>query len=124
MKRLNITAKIWLSIGVFVLGFIFSTILGQIQGLSTEADLRTTSEALFPAAQRAQVAESAFQRMVKEFSDAVMTQDASKVTHASEEGQRVVEGLHAVAAVSGLAEGRAAEAGQLATTVDRFLTDA
>ena len=88
MRRLNITAKIWLSIGVFVLGFIFSTLLGQVQGVSTEAALRNTSEALFPAAQRAQEAESAFQRMVKNFSDAVMTQDASGLTRAAEEGRR------------------------------------
>jgi len=54
MNHLNITAKIWLSIGVFVLGSVISTILGQVQGLNTESTLRTTSEALFPAAQRSQ----------------------------------------------------------------------
>ena len=52
MTRLNITAKIWLSIGVFVLGFVVSTVLEQVQGLSTEGTLRTTAQALFPAAQR------------------------------------------------------------------------
>ena len=47
MNHFNITAKIWLSIGVFVLGFVLATALGQIQGHSTENTLRSTSEALF-----------------------------------------------------------------------------
>ena len=48
MNRLTITAKIWLSIGIFVVGFVLSTALGQIQGRSTESALRLSSEALFP----------------------------------------------------------------------------
>ena len=63
MRRLNITAKIWLSVGVFILGYVISTALGQIQGAEARASLRATSDALFPAAQRSQEAESAFQRM-------------------------------------------------------------
>jgi methyl-accepting chemotaxis protein len=124
MSRLNITAKIWLSIGVFVLGYVLATILGQVQGLSTERTLRTTSSALFPAAQRTQEAESAFQRMVKGFSDAVMTQDASGVDRASEEGRQVVAGLKAMAGVDGLSAERAAEAGKLAISIDAFLNEA
>ena len=124
MKRMNITAKIWLSIGVFVLGYVIATTLGQLQGLSTEATLRTTSNALFPAAQRSQEAESAFQRMVKGFSDAVMTQDASGVDRAAEEGRQVVAGLKAVAGVEGLSAERAADARRLAASIDEFLGDA
>jgi len=40
---LSITAKIWLSIGIFTLGFVLSTFLGQVQGRATEKALRTTS---------------------------------------------------------------------------------
>ena len=54
MHRLNITAKIWLSVGVFILGYMLSMALGQMQGREARASLRTTSEALFPAAQRSQ----------------------------------------------------------------------
>jgi hypothetical protein len=32
VHRLNITAKIWLSVGVFILGNVLSTGLSQIQG--------------------------------------------------------------------------------------------
>lgn len=124
MRRLNITAKIWLSIGVFVLGFVISTVLGQVQGLLTEGALRTTSEELFPAAQRSQEAEFAFQRMVKEFSDSVLTQDVSGLDRASLEGRGVVEGLSAVAAIRGLPAEQSKGARKLASSIEQFLGDA
>ena len=40
MRRMNITTKIWLSVGVFALGFVLSTTLGQIQGLLAERELQ------------------------------------------------------------------------------------
>jgi methyl-accepting chemotaxis protein len=120
MKRLNITAKIWLSIGVFVLGFVVATILGYVQGLNTEDTLRSTLEALFPAAQRSQEAAAGFQRMATGFSDAVMVQDATGLKRADVEGQGVVDGLITLAAVKGLAPERAAEASRLSSAVKAF----
>jgi hypothetical protein len=102
MHRLNITAKIWLSVGVFILGNVFSTGLSQIQGSEARTSLRTTSAALFPAAQRSQEAESAFQRMVKGFGDAVITQDSGGLDRAAEDGRQTVAALKAVAAIPGL----------------------
>jgi len=124
VKRLNLTTKIWLSIGVFVIGFVFSTVLGQIQNLITESALHNTSDALFPAAQRAQEAESAFQRMVKGFSDAVMTQDASAVEKACEEGRQVAASLRTAAAIDGLSQERIGEIGKMAGSVEQFVGDA
>jgi hypothetical protein len=54
MHRLNITTKIWLSVGVFILGYVLSTALSQVQGNQARTSLRATSEGLFPAAQRSQ----------------------------------------------------------------------
>jgi len=124
MTRLNITAKIWLSIGVFVLGFVLSTVLEQVQGLAMEGTLRGTSQALFPAAQRSQENEAAFQSMVKGFSDAVLVQDASGLERAAEEGRKVIDGLNTLAAIKGLSADRSEEAGKLASSVDRYLADA
>ena len=124
MTRLNITAKIWLSIGVFVLGYVISTVLGQVQGLGTEGVLRTTSEALFPAVQRSQDNEAAFQRMVKALGDAVLVQDASGLDRASEEGRHVGEGLNAIAAIKGLPAERAEEARRLAASIEQYVGDA
>jgi len=124
MKRLNITAKIWLSIGIFVLGFVLATVLSQVQGLTTEATMRATSEALFPAAQQSQAAETAFQGAVKGFADAVVMQDAAGLDRAAEDGRKAVEGLHALASASGLSAERTAQAADLASTAGQFLKNA
>jgi methyl-accepting chemotaxis protein len=124
MKRLNMTVKIWLSIGIFVLGYVLATVLGQVEGLNTESTMRATSDALFPAAQQSQAAETAFQGAVKGFSDAVVIQDADGLERAAEDGRKMVEGLHALAAIGGLSAERTGQAGQLASTADQFLRDA
>jgi methyl-accepting chemotaxis protein len=124
MNRLNITAKIWMSIGVFILGYVLSTALGQLQNRSMEASLRDASVALFPAAQRSQESEAAFQRMVKAFSDAVMTQDASAIERASDDGRQVVTALQGMAGIEGLSPERSRQSAELATTVDRLANDA
>ncbi len=124
MHRLNITAKIWLSVGVFILGYMLSTALTQIQGREARTSLRAASEGLFPAAQRSQEAEGAFQRMVKGFGDAVIMQDASGLDRAGADGQQAVAALKAIAAIQGLSAERSAEAGRLASTVEQILGDA
>lgn len=123
-RGLNITAKIWLSVGVFILGYVLSTALSQIQDGDARVSLRTTSQALFPAAQKSQEAESAFQRMVKDFGDAVVTQDASGLDRAADDGRQVVAALKAVAAIPGLAAERSAEAARLAISIDQVLSHA
>ena len=46
MRRLGITAKIWLSIGVFVLGALAALGVGQVQGLVSEQRLAATNDAI------------------------------------------------------------------------------
>jgi methyl-accepting chemotaxis protein len=124
MRRMNITAKIWLSVGVFALGFVLSISLGQLQGLLTERELGVTASALFPAAQKSQDAQASFERMLKGFGDAVITQDAAGLDHAAEDGGQAVEQLKAVAAIPGLSPQREDEAARLANNVQQLLTDA
>jgi methyl-accepting chemotaxis protein len=124
MRRMNITAKIWLSVGVFALGFVLSISLGQLQGLLTERELGVTASALFPAAQKSQDAQASFERMLKGFGDAVITQDAAGLDHAAEDGGQAVEQLKAVAAIPGLSPEREDEAVRLANNVQQLLTDA
>jgi methyl-accepting chemotaxis protein len=118
------TRKIWLSIAVFVLGYVISVGRDQIDGVRTEGDLRVASEALFPAAQRTQQAEAAFQRAVKLFSDAVMVQDAGLLDGAVNDARSVVDDLSAAAAVGGLPAERSAEARALANSLEAFYKDA
>jgi methyl-accepting chemotaxis protein len=124
MGRLNITAKIWLSVGVYILGYVLSTTLGQVQGRDARSSLRATSEALFPAAQRSQEAEAAFQRMVQGFGDAVVMQAAEGLDRASEEGRKAVSALQSIAAIRGLPAERTQAAAQLASSLEQLITDA
>lgn len=124
MRHLNITAKIWLSIGVFVLGYVLSTGLSQVKDREARVSLRVTSEALFPAAQSSQDAQSAFERMVKGFGDAVITQDASGIDRAAEDGRRSVVALKAISAIPDLSHERSEAAHRLALSVEQVLTDA
>jgi methyl-accepting chemotaxis protein len=124
MRRLNMTSKIWLSVWVFILGYMLSTTLSQVQGREARTSLRATSEALFPAAQRSQEAEAAFQRMVKGFGDAVIMQDSSGLERAAGDGQQTAAALRAISAIPSLAPERTAAAGKLAAAVDQILNDA
>jgi len=124
MRRTSITTKIWLSVGVFALGFVLSTTLGQIQGVLTEQELGTTSAALFPAAQKSQDAQAAFERMLKGFGDAVITQDPAALGRAGDDGGLAAQELKGLAAIQGLAPERLVEAQKLATSVQQLLDDA
>ncbi len=124
MRRASITTKIWLSIGIFVLGFIVSVALGQIQGLDGERILRAASEASFPAVQRSTQAQAAFHRALKDFSEAFVVQNASELEHAVEEGQSAVADLKAVAAIKNLPPLRRRESTSLALSLEQFLNKA
>lgn len=124
MHRSSITVRIWLSVGIFIFGYVLSTILAQITDRQARVSLRVTSEALFPAAQRSQEAESAFQRMVKGFADAVVMQDPSGLDRAAQSGEQAAAALRSVAAIPGLAAERGAAATTLAKQLDRLLEQA
>jgi len=124
MHRSSITTKIWLSVGIFILGYVLSTSLGQIRDSQARQSLRVASDALFPAAQRSQGAESAFQRMVKGFADAVIMQDLSGLDRAAESGKQAATDLRSLAAIQGLAGERSAAAAQLANQLDQLLAEA
>src|ERR1700733_344104 len=110
MARLSITAKIWLSIGIFIVGFMLSTALEQVEGIKSENGLRVTAEVLFPAARDSHEANAAFQNMVKEFKDAVVIEDLSALGRGANDGRHVIECLRALSTIKNLSSDRAAEA--------------
>ena len=123
-KKLSITWRIWLSIGIFIVGFVSSTVLVQVQGIAREDALEITSEALFPAAQESQDAEDAFHRAVRAFRDGVVIQDASGLDRAMQEGLEAVENLQAMASLEKLSSARSETAKSLAGRLRHFLPKA
>ncbi|MEO8096569.1 MAG: response regulator [Acidobacteriota bacterium] len=124
MSSPGISTKIWLSLGIFVLGFVFITLLLQMQGQEREQALRETSEAAFPAAQAAQDAEAAFQNSVRAFSDAVVLQDEPSLDQAVAEGRRALDDLRKVSSLAHLNDIRRRMAERTAVQLARFLEDA
>ena len=119
-----IAVKIWLSIGIFVVGFIISTAIGQRQGLSRERALTAISDSLFPADQTSQKAQTAFHNAVKGFNNALLIQDISELDIAEREGHTAALELQKIGAIRGLAAGRAESAGNLSGLVNRFVREA
>jgi len=124
MRNLSITLKIWLSVGVFILGYMISTSLSQLQNYAERSSLSTTSAALFPAAQQSQQADAAFQRQVTDFGNAAMTQDASSVDKAVADGQEAIAAIQSIASIPGLPADRVKDATALASSLQQLLSDA
>lgn len=99
-------------------------VLHQIQGRDTEQSLQAASEALFPAEQKTQEAEAAFDRAVKEFGDAVISQDGAGVNRAAESGRIAVANLNAVGDIAGLPADGAMQTKKLAGSVENFVGNA
>jgi methyl-accepting chemotaxis protein/methyl-accepting chemotaxis protein-1 (serine sensor receptor) len=123
MRNLSITAKIWLSVGIFILGYVISMSLSQMQSRETRAFLTTSSDALFPAAQQSQQAEAAFHEEVTEFSNAAVMQDASRIERAAGDGQEAIAALKSIAAIPGISAERSRDAEGLASTLEQLLGD-
>src|SRR5258706_10749861 len=121
MAHLSITTKIWLSIGIFVAGFMLSTIVQQVEGIKTEDGLRVTAETLLPAARKSHEANAGFQNTVQEFKDVVVIGDLSALERGADEGRRVVACLRDLAAIGSLSMGRASETNELIPLLERFL---
>jgi methyl-accepting chemotaxis protein len=123
MSRWSITRKIWLSSSVFILGFVLLTVVVQVQDRTTEESLRRASGALVPAAREAQMAEAAFQRAIKGFSNAIILQDAAALDRPARDGASAVEILHHIGSFRGLPPERLREIGGLARAVADLLRE-
>ena len=122
LRRLSLAARIWLSIGIFLVGFVFITAVDQIQGLQTEQRLHTASQVLFPGALLGQRSEAAFKRAQKLMEAAVIMQDTSGLDRAMIEGQTTEDNLQALAAIHGLPPAYRSEAEGLRVRIGRFLS--
>jgi methyl-accepting chemotaxis protein len=123
MARLNITAKIWLSIAVFVLGTLVAVGIGQVQAMAGEGRLAYTNAVLFPAAQHGQEAEALVQRMAKGFGDAVVLEDETALEQAGQDGIAAATLLKQTAELFAADRERAAALRELAASVEKLVED-
>jgi methyl-accepting chemotaxis protein len=117
MKRLGIKAKMWMSIGIFAAGYVVFLVLLQWTSSETQEHLQVASGSLFPAALSSQEASAGFERMVKRYNDAVLTQDRKALAKADEEAEAVSSALHSVQEKTSFREERQQ---QMTTLMQRF----
>jgi len=96
VKNMGIRAKLLLSIGSLAFGYLIFWGLIQWTGNTMQTHLRTASESLFPAALASQEAEAGFQKLTKDYKDAVLMQDASALALADADARKVSAQLQAV----------------------------
>jgi hypothetical protein len=104
-RAFSIAQKIWFSLGILVLGYLFSMVLGFILGTRTEFRLVGVSEYLFPASQQSQKALTAFNAQITLYSDAVSLGELSLIESASTKTDEIKGLLQYILDLKGL-EGR------------------
>jgi PAS domain S-box-containing protein len=124
MTRARIQTRVWLSIGIFVLGFLLTTVVSQVERRRAERGLADIAEAVLPAAQGGHDAEDAFQRVVKAYSEVFVMEDRSGLDRAAAEGNRALEALERIGATREASAEHTATARRVAITLRRFLGDA
>jgi len=96
MLQLGMKAKIWLGLGVLGAGYVVFLLLVQWTATQSQSHLTVASGALFPAALSSQEADAAFQRMIKSYSDAVVTQNPAALTKADTDAETALAALQNV----------------------------
>jgi methyl-accepting chemotaxis protein len=89
MKNLSIRWKLIISMGGMTFGYLLFFGLVTWTGADMQRHMRVASDSLFPAALAGQKADSGFQKLTKDYKDAVLTQDPRSLTLADEDAQTV-----------------------------------
>ena len=103
-RSFGISAKIWLSLGILVFGYLGSMMLGFFLGRQAELRLHMVSEYLFPAAKQSQLALVAFKEEIKFFDDVVVLGEESFIASAKEKGKDAHDFLTNVVAIKGISQ--------------------
>ncbi len=117
-KKLTIAQKIWLSISILVLGYLFSMVLGFYLGEQIESRLLVVSDLCFPLAQKSEMALTDFKEVVRLLGDAVVFGDQERVVKAGHVTEKTRDTLMAMAQICSQPGGDGCEA--IVDTVTRL----
>ena len=96
MRNLGIGTKLLFSTGILAFGYLLFLGLVQWTGGTIRHHLRIASDSLFPAALAGQEAQAGFQKLTKDYKDAVLLQDAKALVTADQDAQKVTSNLQIV----------------------------
>ena len=98
MRNLAIGTKLLFSIGGLAFGYLLFLGLVQWTGGTIQHHLRIAADSLFPAALAGQEAQAGFQKLTKDYKDAVLLQDTKSLAIADQDAQTVTSKLQIVLA--------------------------
>jgi methyl-accepting chemotaxis protein len=96
MKNLGIGLKLLFSIGGLAFGYLLFLGLVQWTSGTIQHHLRIAADSLFPAALAGQEAQAGFQKLTKDYKDAVVLQDTKTLGIADQDAQTVTSKLQIV----------------------------
>jgi len=94
--RFKIITKIWFSIGILVIGYLISTIIGFGLGSITEIRIERLSAFLFPATTSIGLAKSAFKEQMDLYEDTVMSGEEIFVESAKKNAAKGIEAIQKI----------------------------
>jgi PAS domain S-box-containing protein len=109
-SRFKIITKIWLSIGILIIGYLISTIIGFALGSITEKRIEIVSDFLFPGTTESREAKSAFKEQMDLYEDAVMSGEEIFVDAAQKKADKGIQALKHILILEGLSEDKKKEA--------------
>lgn len=89
MNGLGIRGKMLLCVGSLAAGYLVFFLMIQWTSTTTEKHLETVSKSVYPAAFSIEHAQAAFQKLNKDYKDAVLLQDQKALVAADEDAARV-----------------------------------
>jgi methyl-accepting chemotaxis protein len=98
MRHLGIGTKLLFSTGILAFGYLLFLGLVQWSGGTIRHHLRVASDSLFPAALAGQEARAGFQKLTKDYKDAVLLQDTKALAAADQDAQKITANLQIVLA--------------------------
>ncbi len=102
MKSTSIATKIGLALSILITGYFFSMVYGYIIGCKTESRAYYVSDGLYPASFHSQAAMVAFDKQVKFYEDAFISEEISDIEKADEQAVFVQKALEDIVAIESL----------------------
>lgn len=93
----SIAQKIWFSLSILIVGYLFSMVFGFYLGHQIESRLLQVSEQQFPVAQKSHAAQNGFKEQVRLYYDAVTTGDTELINDAEAKAEEVQQLLGDIA---------------------------
>src|ERR1035441_8797920 len=121
MTQSHIQTRVWLSIGIFVLGFLFTTTVSQVEQRRAERGLTDIADAFLPAAESGRSTLFPYTTLFRSYGTGFLIGDRSGLDRAGLEGRRAIKALHRIGATQGINSERTRSAERLATTLTEFL---